>query len=926
MKPRENALASAVRLALFSAAIISAPVYAADGDSAKDTEKEKQEQNVEKLQKIQITGSRLRGIDISGASNIQVITRADIEKGGFSNVSQLMDSISANNGALPESFSGGFSDGAKGASLRSMGVNRTLTLINGRRVAAYGFAENLTDNFVDLNSISLGAIERIDILLDGASSIYGSDAITGVVNIIMRNDFDGQKVWADISAPSGGGEAASINYLGGISTDNSNVMASINYQKRQNLTAFDRDYSKEPLKSKVNSLSLKDSRLTYGGPGAPFVLDADTGRRIAPTVCSEGERFTAEASGNTYCLNYSDSTFRPEREQIASVLTGTYNFDNGIELFADAQASYSKSTYVDPNTFVYTPRHTDLNGGYYLTSAYGGPFDTLPGLDPSINAAVLAWQLDDLGPMINESETLAGRLVTGARGYWSLGPLQDWSWEAAGGYSTSRTETTTKNQAHKDRLNDALVSYEYFYIPGLNLSELTNGAVDVTETNSKETLDKIRINTVRKGTSDLYFIDANTTGALFELPSGDVNLVVGAELRWEEGKDEPDDLSKADKIHNFGGVSAEGDRNIKSVYAETNIPLLDTLQAIAAVRYEDYSDFGSTTNPSIKVRYQPADEILFRASWGTGFRAPSIAEKYTKESRSYLTVADPTRCDEYEAANPDDDESATSAYCRATSTLVVAGESPELGPETSENFGFGFVFQPTDSITVTTDYWYVKLEDQINRLSVGYALENEESYGDFIQREATASDEDIADGVTSGELIQVNTRQLNIDEQTASGVDVKLDYVYDHYALGTFEFGFKGSYLHQIELISQFEGRDEFVGDLGVPRWKARAFVDWTWKNDHNFVFFTNYRHPYTDTTTNAASNSVTGEPLRVSSMTTFDLSYQYTGIEDLALSIGVINMLDRDPSFSNFGNAGAAIFTDSELGRTFTGSIQYSF
>ena len=915
MKFEPSTLSSAIRNIVLSASLVSPATVLAE-ESTDETKK------VERLEKIKVTGSRLQGIDVTGAAPIQVITREEIESGGFTDLSQLIDSVSANNGALPETFSGGFSDGAKGASLRSLGVNRTLTLINGRRVASYGFAENLTGSFVDLNSISLGAVERLEILLDGASSVYGSDAMTGVVNIILRNDYEGHQVWADVSAPKGGGQTANVSYLGGVSTDKANVMLSLNYSATKPLTYFDRDYSKEPLKRKISSSSVKDTRQTYGGPGAPLVIDRSSRKRVAVDECSMGEKFTYP-SGNIYCLNYYDGTFAPERDQVSAVMTGAYNLDSGVELFSDAQFSMSNTKYEGSNTFVYTARHPGFD---YRATAMG--LSELPGMSGVSNAHV-AWQMDDLGPLKDDITSYAGRVVTGGRGTWDMlgdfGRFNEWDWEAAAGYSTSQTEAKTDNMAKKDVLDQAIRNYEYFYLPGLNLNRLTSGRIDVTETNSAATLDKIRTSTTRKGDSELYFVDFNTTGTLFELPAGDANLVVGGELRWEKGEDKPDAQIKTENIHNFGGTGSKGSRNIQSVYSEMNIPIIETLESIVAVRHEQYSDFGGTTNPSIKLRYQPMDELMFRGSWGTGFRAPTISEKFTEKSISYVNVKDTTRCDEYKAANPEVKDPESSKYCSAFSTKIISQSNKDLGAETSESFNVGMVVQPTDTLTLKADFWQVKIDDVITRLAPGYMVNDEASYGEFIDRRVTSA-EDKSDGVISGAIDTITTRRINVNSELVNGVDLAAQYTYDHYAYGTFGANFRASYLNEYEIDSQFEGLSEYAGDFRYPRWKARLALNWVWQLDHDFTLVTNYRHNYTDTTINAASDSANGEPLRISSMTTFDFTYQYNGIKDLVVRVGALNVFDRAPGFSNYRNYGAAIFTDRVAGRTVVGSVGYKF
>ena len=199
------------------------------------------------------------------------------------------------------------------------------------------------------------------------------------------------------------------------------------------------------------------------------------------------------------------------------------------------------------------------------------------------------------------------------------------------------------------------------------------------------------------------------------------------------------------------------------------------------------------------------------------------------------------------------------------------------------------------------------------------------NYSEFIGRKKI-EDSAAKDGITSGKIDTITTRRININSELANGVDLSANYTYDHYAYGTFGVSFRASYLNKLEKDSQFEGVYEKAGDFRYPRWKARLGLNWVWQLDHDITLYTNYRHNYTDTKTNVARNSANGKPLRVNSRTTFDLSYQYRGFKDVTLRVGAVNLFDRDPSFSNYSNLGAAIFTDSPSGRTVVSSASYKF
>ena len=543
------------------------------------------------LDKFQVTGSHIKRTDFEGMSSVVVMDQAFIEKSGFTSLNQLFrDTIYNATGVVDEQFTQGFTPGSASIDLRGMGVNRTLVLVNGRRTALFPFGQEGGASFVDINLIPLGAVERVEILKDGASAIYGSDAIAGVVNIILRDDFEGVETSLQYGQTSeGDGEEGWLNLIGGRTGNNGNFTFILDYLQRDAVWAKDRAIT-------ASANGPIDDRSSSGNPGT--IIRADGSREPDP-------RCPADQIVGTNCMYdfAPDVTLIPEARRWGLVLSGDYSITNRVSVFANA--NYTNRT---------SERDLAASSG---TFAVPGSVNTLyPGEDVQVR-----YRLNELGPRTDEFETDSYNLLAGLNGYFG-----SWDWELAAG--TGKIDTLNTGVSGYTTQADVEAA-------------IASGDLNPLGSSPGFNPQAISYTTTREGESELSQVDLRFTGALIETQHGAVQAAFGAEYRDERYSEKFDPVTESGDILTIGGVSGEGDRDVSAAYAEFSIPVLSNLELQLAGRYDDYSDFGNTFNPKVGLRWQAGYNLLLRANAGTGFKAPALHELYSNEILSFEKVFDP---------------------------------------------------------------------------------------------------------------------------------------------------------------------------------------------------------------------------------------------------------------------------------------------
>lgn len=822
-------------------------------------------------EEVVVTGSRIaRGSDFESPSPVLTVDRDSIERSGYNNLQQLMEKLPAN-GAGAFSTRGNNQDstanGAASISLRGLGADATLVLVNGRRVAISSFAENVTTNFVDINSIPVAAIERVEVLKDGSSAVYGSDAVAGVINIILRKDYEGIETAFSYGSADGYDEK-NVSAIWGMSGEDSNITMILDYFKNSSLFNTERGAMGSADQSARGG---QDQRSSRSYPGS-FVI-------VRPNPTPGGDPLTttrpdpacppARATADTCFYDYGPwNVLIPEAERTGFMLLGHQGLGGGIELFGELGIQH--------NTSFAQGAPTPLDNSANLTVPWTHPNNPYTTQFPDGTAIrINRYRTVDAGPRQWDIETNNVRGVVGLRGKLT----DQWDWEVSAQRARSKSEQTgdrSMGWVRTDFLQTEIDAGRY-------------NPFGATQ-NPQSVIDSITTSLVRRGLSRFTMYEGQVTGELFDLPAGKVRMAAGAEYREESVSDVPDDQFQRGLIFGTEAVSAAASRDSWATFVEFAVPVLDNLELSLAARYDDYSDFGDTTNPKVAVRYAPIETLAFRASWGTGFRAPSLAQIGLGPSQESQFFIDTFGCD-----------AGVAGACRSLDYNLIFSGNPNLKAEESETLNLGVAWKPVDSLEMTLDYWKINQDNKIDEVPFGFI------YRQFcgVQDSTVCTRAAPVGGATLGELQTINVGFINIGEQNAEGLDLGGYYGFD-VGPGRLTLGLTYTRLLNFERVELNSAGTGFVtrsleGEYEYPEDRAQLTADWS-AGSWGIYSSVNYIGPFQDTP-DANFDGVldydTVTTPEVGSWTTVNLQFRYTGIEKVQLMVGVDNAFDRMPPFA---------------------------
>ncbi len=868
-------LARAIRLAIGSAAgfaaALSAPLAMAQDDD----------------QTVYVVGSRIgRSADFEGPSPVLTVDREAIENSGYANLQQLLEKIPVNgNGAF--STRGNNQDssanGAASISLRGLGADATLVLVNGRRVAISSFAESITTNFVDINTIPVAAIERVEVLKDGASAVYGSDAVAGVINIVLREDFDGFEVSAGYGdVTSGSSSEKNFSAIWGTSGEDSNITMIVDYFTNETLFNSERGRLGSANNSAFGGADYRSSR---GFPGRFFVDDGEGGQIIQRDPgCPP-----AQVAGQTCLYDYGPwNLLIPESERTGLLVLGRNGLGSNVEVFTEIAVQHNTSIAQG------APTPLDETAGLTLNNHPNDPY-------PTTNAVGISrFRTVDAGPRQWSIETDNLRAVVGLRGSIA----NEWDWEVAVQRARSEsTQTGSRSQGwvRTDFLQTLLTSGEYNPFGGF--------------INSQDVIDQITTSLVRQGKSDLTMYDAQVNGSLFDMGGRPVLMAAGLEYRDESVSDVPDDQFQRGLIFGTEAVSAQAQRDNWSAFVEFSLPLAESLELQIAGRHDDYEDFGSSTNPKVALRWAPMDQLALRASWGEGFRAPSLAQVGLGPSQESEFFQDTFGC----ADNP--------AYCANTDFQIFFAGNPDLVPEESETFNIGAVWQPTATVDLSLDFWDIEQDkkiDEVPRIFI-YQQECNNQASTICVRGAPLP------GDTLGPLSFIRSGFVNIGKQSAQGVDFAAAYSMEA-GPGNLTLGLDYTRLLEFDKVVldgtglAFETQ-EFAGEYEYPEDRAALTGDYE-VGDFGIRTRVNYISSFKDF--RPLSPPVTASVSDVSSFTTVNFQFTYGGIKNTRIALSLDNAFDEEvPVVVGDGDSdvyGYVSSTHNPRGRFWSLRTTYSF
>ena len=710
----------------------------------------------EELARVVVTGSNIRTAQKEGASAVQVLSAKDLAATGKTNVADILRTISANSGnSYNEQFTGSFSAGTAGISLRGLGQKNTLILVNGKRVSSYATAQNLQDTFVDLNSLPMAAVQRIEVLKDGASSVYGSDAVAGVVNIILYKEFTGTEVSAQVGGSTEGTgqieRSASLQTgFGSLDGKGWSVVFSLDAMKRDKLQQSDVSWMRDSdFRGNANG-ALGWVPTNYYGTDPTKLLGGVQG----PLQIKPYGAITPGKTGNV--LAYNPAEFRtliPGVERVHTSLRGTLKLNDTTEAYAEALYGYSRAeqTFSAPLTVGSGLRawNNGLQALDTINVVLPAGHPNNPGNTPlPFNATLF-----DLGPRMKQDKVDFYRVLTGVKGEW-----QGWDYDVSLGRSESKLKETVQNFVNRYEFEKVLADGSY------NFADQSQ--------NSEAVRNRLRLSTLRPAESQLTTLDFNAAKEIAQLPAGPLGFAFGAQWRQEEMDSQTSsavltgtELRPAINIIN-------GKRDVAALFSEFNIPLAQDLNLNLAGRADRYSDFGSAFSPKASVRYQAAPWLLLRGTASRGFRAPSLPEITNSTSVSYGNVIDPR-------------DPVTPTQARGITNITVANS--ELAPERSKNINLGLVISPTSTSSIALDYYHIRTNGVIGTETADSIIANEAAHPEKIVRDA------------QGRITTLYRQYANQGDRVASGFDLDLRQRFPRTAYGSFTLNAQLSYVQKFE-------------------------------------------------------------------------------------------------------------------------------
>jgi iron complex outermembrane receptor protein len=869
------------------------------------------------MPRVEITGSAIRRVQSETALPVQVISRAEIEKAGVTTASELLARVSANSNGLTDGASinvGGDQRGFNSANLRGIGTSSTLVLLNGRRMA--NFASPGDDTGVDLNNIPAAALERVEVLLDGASALYGTDAIGGVINFITRKDFQGLELNAYGSKTDEGGagkRTASLSIgKGDLERDGFNVFMVADYQKTNPLSTAQRSFIPSlqveqrlghllssytsPANIRLTSTQrdhLQDIGFTINGQ--PI-----TNRLInlsVPGCAPPANVYLPAGTGGVDACTYNymgDTELYPKSEKASILSRAVVKLGGGHQAYAELALSRAKTNYTGSSARV---------AGYIDYSRVPQLANTgLDQLDDDIPGELeLRMRLNEAGQRTSTLTSDAVRFVVGING-----TVGGWDYDTAFNHSVNTV---------KDRDTHGYLLYNEL------LEGIADGRINPFGPSSpagRALIDSIQVNDeVRHARGTLDAFDFKFSRALMPLAGGDLALAIGGEARREKNQFTPSALLLSDNINNDaapeGGRSTSDSRNVTALYTEVLVPFAKQWEAQVSARYDHYEEVGGAASPKIGLSYRPTEALLLRGSAGRGFRAPSLNELHRPTVySSTATLPDPVYCATVENNYADcADNWDTRRYSNAN-----------LKPERSRQFSLGAVFAAGRRVSASLDYWNIKRTDLISEIGDDIILGNLAKYGGLVYR-----DED-------GLIDYIELRKENRGAQLAKGLDLAITVRGVDTPLGRFGGRVNGTYV----LTSKIQNApgDDFVSNLNrfvtdgvVQRWRHTISADWE-RGPLSASLQNTWSSGYEDQNTaiNIDDGSVVAAN-HVKSYSLWDLSGAYMATPKLKLRLGIQNMFNAAPPYSNqayyFLSGYDPSYTDPR-GRRFYASANYAF
>ena len=933
------ALLTAILLPATSAALAQEAVQEQQEEQA--TQPKKQATN---LEKVTVTGSRISRTEIEGPSPVTIISSAQIEREGFNTVFDALQTITQASGSTQnEIFQGGFTPNASVINLRGLGPGRTLLLINGRRAADYPLPYNGQSNFANFGNIPAAAVDRIEILAGGASAIYGSDAVAGVVNVILKTNYEGDLVKLRGSTTSQGGrDRGDLQWIGGRTGDNWSLTYAFEYFSSEPLYAYQRDFMDSSLDNPLapNFVGIQPTgtmrvrRRTGSSAGSYFAPPAGACEQLGDEWVRWNYRSASSTGAITNlgqaCGSFKDVAYQTidnGNNDLSGYAYGTYDFDNGMQAWGSLQAWKSEAKY-GAGTQFWAGRTV---GALWYDSGFGALVDAQRVFTPQ--------EAGGIQNLLAKNDERSYDLAFGLRG--NFGERFDWD------LTLSRAEydiTVDRPRLQSNLVND-------YFLGTQQGTRVVNGVTyPVYTLNQNRYYSALTpeqfaaINTTVKTEAESFVNQASfvVSGDLFELPAGPLGFAAVLEASQQEYDLTADPrilpgYTGIDRPYNLTGTGGGGERNRYALGVEFSAPIFDSLKASVAGRFDKYDDVTAVDDAktwNAGLEWRPLDNLLFRGSYSTSFRAPDMHYVFAERSGSFSSILDTRRCLESGRAT---------AQCTASDPTTnytafgVRQGTTDLTEETGNSWTAGVVWDIMDGLSLSADYYEIELEDAVADITAAYILDGEAGCvtgltrtrqpftlgapgsafcNDMLSRVSRLS----APGTPNdGQITEIRRGPINRAFQSVAGIDATMDYRLDTNRLG--DFRFQLNYSHTLEQkTSQFKGDPilDYRDNLTNFDFRSRIRATTTWaKNDWQAaIFMLRY-----------GSLPNWQETGRIAPYFVWNTSVGKKVTEDLQVNLYVNNVFDKthpkDDGFNNYPYFWRAY---SPIGREVALELQYKF
>jgi len=910
------------------------------------------------LDRIEITGSRIRGANMETQQPIVTMTREALEKQGYTSVADVLQNMTSSGSpaiSRSEALASGEDVGGYYVDIRNLGAQRTLVLMNGKRLGAS------TSGLQDLSQIPMSAIERIEILKDGASSIYGSDAIAGVVNVITRKRFNGAEASAYVGQyGEGDGDTTQYSFTLGSEGERGGVTMSAEYYKAKPVWASDRSFSRDG-----------NAGPNYPGSGASPINQkgALCDPCATPNLKAGDAGYVSTADQRWYTLrDGGDPTNRADYRLETAADAVNANQQMMVQTGIERKSVYVNGNYdfTDSISFnadvLYNERTTDQQiAGYpYQSAAFDTPLSADSALNPVATDTTFRRRLWEM-PRTTESKLKTFRFAPTLSGYFDFAD-RTWDWDVGALWNRNESTKTSHGDmsliAARQALGASFIDANGVARCGTDASDplassncrpwnplLPYGVAGNGSLADPETQAFLFPYFTDTGVTKTTSFTANLSGSLFTLPAGDLGIAMGVEHRKEEGRFSPDAFAQSGESTGLGAQTTQGEYSLDEVYLELNVPVLadmpfaKELSLNVASRYSDYSNFGDTINSKFGLTWRPVDEVLVRATRAEGFRAPSINDLYGGISSSFESYTDPCGVTAPGSVNGNGACSAagvpvgytqlgqgltpcTSTPC-ATPDQFISGSNSALKPETSKSTTMGVVWSPrwVTGLDISLDWYKYEISDMIIADSVDRILRDCYVLGDSSR---CANVTRAADGHISAMTYGL----ANLGKMETQGYDLGVKYRLPELSIGQFAIDWQTSYLAKYDEAGQNSDGDNItigrVGEAGLFRVRSNVGITWN-KGDFGVSYMARYYSGMNEACVANRPCDLTdryqnGEksPLRKTGSNTFhDLQVSYNAPWDATIALGANNLFNHQgPIMFTQPNSNFAYYGGFDIGR----------